>query len=79
MVNAFTAKCYRSLVMPCPQILMLLGTLMYNNDILWCVCRRQQKPEDDEEVVIKDQEVDFAEVHSPVKSYASDDGPDDRI
>ena len=37
------------------------------------------KPEEDEEVVIKDQEVDFAEVHSPVKSYASDDGPDDRI
>ncbi|KAL4615834.1 hypothetical protein ACB092_07G155500 [Castanea dentata] len=37
------------------------------------------KPEEDEEVVIKDQEVDFAEVHSPVKSYASDDGPDDWI
>ena len=37
------------------------------------------KPEEDEEVVIKDQEADFAEVHSLVKSYASDDGPDDWI
>ena len=28
------------------------------------------KPEEVEEVVIKDQEADFAEVHSLVKSYA---------
>ena len=28
------AKCHRSLVMSCLQLLMLLGTLMYNNDIL---------------------------------------------
>ena len=35
------------------------------------------KLEEDEEVVIKDQEADFAVVHSPVKSYTSDDGPDD--
>ena len=37
------------------------------------------KPEEDEEVVIKDQEADFAEVHSPMKSYASGDGRDDWI
>ena len=37
------------------------------------------KPEEDEEVVIKDQEANFAVVHSPVKSYASDDSLDDWI
>ena len=39
------------------------------------------KPEEDEEVVIKDQEADFAKIHSLVKTYASDDGlaPDDWI
>ena len=37
------------------------------------------KPEEDEEVVIKDQVAYFAKVHSLVKSYASDDGPDDWI
>ena len=42
MVNAFIEKCHCSLVMPCSQLLMLLNTLMYNNGILWCVCRRQQ-------------------------------------
>ena len=35
------------------------------------------KLEEDEEVVIKDQEADFAVVHSPMKSYTSDDGPDE--
>uniref|UniRef100_A0A2N9J4E0 Uncharacterized protein n=1 Tax=Fagus sylvatica TaxID=28930 RepID=A0A2N9J4E0_FAGSY len=33
-----------------------------------------EKPEQDEEVVVKDQEEDLAEVHSPLKSDASDDG-----
>ena len=37
------------------------------------------KPEEDEEVVIKDQEANFAVVHSPVKSYASEDSLDDWI
>ena len=43
------------------------------------MCLQEAIKPKDEEVVIKNQEADFVEVHSPVKSYASDDGPDDQM
>jgi hypothetical protein len=58
------------------QFLILLGTLMCTIMISIDVCTQEEveKPEQDEEVVVKDQEEDLAEVHSPLKSDASDDG-----
>ncbi len=38
-----------------------------------CAQEEVAKQDQDEEVIVKDQETDFAEVHSPQKSDASDD------
>ncbi|KAK9998258.1 hypothetical protein SO802_017861 [Lithocarpus litseifolius] len=83
----FSASIQFSLGLPSPSCCILLsyalGVFNKESQSLKIVPVAFDKeatiPEEDEEVVIKDQEADFAEVHSPVKSYASDDGPDDWI